>query len=434
MSKKVVFWFRRDLRLDDNAGLFAAVKENPQVLPLFIFDTDILDPLDRSDARVTFIHQKVSQLKQQLWQFQSDLIVRKGRPLQVFENLIHEFEIRKVYINHDYEPSAVRRDEQVKAFLNSQGVEFCSYKDQVLFEKDEILTGQGKPYTVYTPYKKKVLEHLSSFYLQSYPNEKYQKSFARFVDPKAMLSLSELGFEKSHLEFPGQEISIPTLKSYEQTRDFPALPEGTSRLGLHFRFGTISPRTAARLGKQYSAVWLSELIWRDFFMQILWHFPQVVDRSFRPEYDKIAWRDSKEDFDRWCAGETGYPFVDAGMRELNKTGHMHNRVRMVVGSFLTKHLLIHWSKGERYFASKLFDYDLAANNGNWQWVAGSGCDAAPYFRIFNPQSQMLKFDPDLEYVKKWVPEFEGPRYPSPIIEHNEARERCLREYSKALKK
>jgi deoxyribodipyrimidine photo-lyase len=242
-----------------------------------------------------------------------------------------------------------------------------------------------------------------------------------------------LGFEKSDLRFPAKKISVSLLKNYEQTRDFPALPDGTSRLGVHFRFGTISPRGAARLGKQYSSVWLSELIWRDFFMQILWHYPHVVNGSFRPEYDKIAWRNSASDFERWCAGETGYPLVDAGMRELNSTGYMHNRVRMVVGSFLTKHLLIHWSKGERYFANKLLDYDLAANNGNWQWVAGSGCDAAPYFRIFNPQTQMQKFDPDLQYVKKWVPEFAGPRYAKPIIEHNAARERCLREYSKALK-
>ena len=433
MSKRVVFWFRRDLRLEDNAGLYFALKNNSKVLPLFIFDTDILYPLDRRDARVHFIHQAVSQLKDELQQHQSDLMVRTGRPIEVFKQLVQDFPFSKVYTNQDYEPSAVRRDQEVEKFLKSQGIEFCTHKDQVLFEKDEILTGQGKPYTVYTPYKKKVLEHLSSFYLQSYPNQKYFNSFDKTVRLEEMIGLKDLGFEKSDLVFPGKEISVAMLKNYQQTRDFPALPNGTSRLGIHFRFGTISPRVAARLGKKYSSVWLSELIWRDFFMQILWHYPHVVKSSFRPEYDKIAWRNSKGDFERWCAGETGYPLVDAGMRELNATGYMHNRVRMVVGSFLTKHLLIHWLKGERYFASKLLDYDLAANNGNWQWVAGSGCDAAPYFRIFNPQTQLQKFDPDLEYVKKWVPELNDPRYAKPIIDHNAARERCLREYAKALK-
>lgn len=434
MSKRVIFWFRRDLRLDDNAGLFSALKENSKVLPLFIFDTEILQPLAADDARVAFIFQTVLELKKSLRHNGSDLIIRTGSPLQVFQKLLKEFKFSKVYTNHDYEPSARRRDQDVESLLKEKGVEFVSYKDQVLFERDEILTGLGKPYTVYIPYKKKVLEHLSSFYLQSYPNDKYKTSFENFSDEESPVSLEALGFKESSLTFPSPEFSVSMLKNYERTRDFPALQNGTSHLGLHFRFGTVSIRSAARLGKQYSSVWLSELIWRDFFMQILWHFPQVVSHSFRPEYDKISWRNSRTDFERWCSGQTGFPLVDAGMRELNATGYMHNRVRMVTGSFLTKHLLIHWSEGERYFASKLLDFDLAANNGNWQWVAGSGCDAAPYFRIFNPQAQMQKFDPDLSYVKKWVPEFAGPGYPDPMVEHNEARERCLREYSKALRR
>ncbi|MEK2645683.1 cryptochrome/photolyase family protein [Bdellovibrio sp. BCCA] len=435
MAKITIFWFRRDLRLHDNAGLFYALKEKADVLPLFIFDTDILSKLkDPADARVSFIHQTVSEIKESLQKQGSDLLVRYGKPQDVFKSLSREMEIHSIYTNHDYEPAARRRDQHISEWASKSGIEYRTFKDQTLFEKDEILTASGKPYTVFTPYKNKVLATLDDFYLESYPNENYEKSFIRQPKPEKMISLEEMGFKKTKIKFPALTLSSEVLKNYAQNRNFPALENGTTHLGIHLRFGTLSIREAARAARKYSETWLSELIWRDFFMQILWHFPEVEKHSFRPEYDKISWRNSSKDFAKWCEGKTGYPLVDAGMRELNATGYMHNRVRMVTASFLCKHLLIHWYKGERYFAEKLLDYDLAANNGNWQWAAGSGCDAAPYFRIFNPQAQAEKFDPDGEYIKKWVPEFQTSRYPEPMIEHAEARGRCLQAFTKALKK
>lgn len=435
MNKVAIFWYRRDLRLFDNAGLFYALKENPAILPVFIFDRDILDKLrDKSDARVSFIHHEVAELKKQLQAKKSDLLVKHGSVMDVFKELLAKHQISAIYTNSDYERAACERDQKILKFAATQGVEFKSFKDQTLFEKQEILSGLGKPYTVYTPYKKKVLESLNDFYLKSYPIDLYQSSFAKISHPEPMISLAEIGFNKSTIEFPANELSGKILKSYEKTRDFPYLENGTSHLGLHLRFGTVSVRELAREGKKYSDVWLSELIWRDFFMQILWNFPHVEKGSFRPEYDNIAWRNSKDEFEKWCAGKTGYPLVDAGMRELNATGYMHNRVRMVVASFLCKHLLMHWSLGERYFAEKLLDYDLAANNGNWQWAAGSGCDAAPYFRIFNPTAQAEKFDPKESYIQKWVPEYGTLKYPAPIVDHVEARGRCLQAFGKVLKK
>ncbi|CAE80040.1 deoxyribodipyrimidine photo-lyase [Bdellovibrio bacteriovorus] len=435
MSKVTLFWFRRDLRLDDNAGLYHALKERSAVLPLFIFDSEILENLDDpADARVTFIYEQIQDMKQQLNAKKSDLIVRHGKPLEVLKTLSDEMAVEAIYANHDYEPAARKRDEKVAAWAAKAGIEFLTFKDQCLFEKDEILTDARKPYTVYTPYRNKVLANLSEFYLKSYPNDLYESSYAKVKKAEPLLTLKSLGFERSNIEFPPMDLSTKMLKTYHATRDFPADEKGTSHLGLHLRFGTLSVRELAREAKKYSPVWLSELIWRDFFMQILWHFPQVENQSFRPEYDKIAWRKSKADFQKWCEGRTGYPLVDAGMRELNATGYMHNRVRMVVASFLCKHLLIHWYEGERYFAKKLLDYDLSANNGNWQWAAGSGCDAAPYFRIFNPQTQFEKFDPDGKYVQKWVPEYGTDEYPQPMVDHNEARGRCLQAFTKVLKK
>lgn len=436
MANVTIFWFRRDLRLHDNAGLYAALKEKKEnVLPLFIFDTEILEKLkNRRDARVTFIHQTIADLKKELNEKGSDLLVRHGKPLDILKQLAKEKEVSAIYTNHDYEPSARERDEKVSHWAAKQNIEFKTFKDQTLFEKDEILTDGKKPYTVFTPYKKKVLSKLTDFYLKSYPNKKYEKAYAKVSRPEKLLSLQDIGFEKTGLAFPPPKISIKIIKDYAKTRDFPALENGTTRLGLHLRFGTVSIRELARIGKKHSEVWLSELIWRDFFMQILWHFPLVEKQSFRPEYDKIEWRKSKKDFERWCEGKTGYPLVDAGMRQLNATGFMHNRVRMVTASFLCKHLLTYWYEGERYFAEKLLDYDLAANNGNWQWAAGTGCDAAPYFRIFNPEAQAKKFDPDEEYIKTWVPEIGTDEYPEPMIDHAEARGRCLQAYTKALRK
>lgn len=433
MSKITLFWFRRDLRLDDNAGLYHALKDSGSVQPVFIFDPAILDSLEKDDSRVTFIYRALENLQGELRSMGSDLWVFYGRPLEVFKKIQQKHALAGIYCNHDYEPSARRRDSEIQEFLNSQGLLFKTFKDQTLFEKDEIMTGQGRPYTVYTPYKNKVLSTLNDFYLKSYPTHLYFKNFRAKNGDSHWCDLPSMGFVASSLEFPDLEVSSETLRLYAKQRDFPFIDKGTSRLGVHLRFGTVSVRELAREAKKLSDVWLSELIWRDFFMQILWHYPHVERESFRREYDKIAWRSSTQDFSRWSEGMTGYPLVDAGMRELNATGHMHNRVRMVVASFLTKHLLIHWHQGERYFASKLLDYDLSANNGNWQWAAGSGCDAAPYFRVFNPQTQFEKFDPEGLYVQRWVPEYGSSRYVKPMIDHAEARGRCLFEYTKVLK-
>lgn len=433
MLKFTVFWFRRDLRLQDNAGLYEACRVSEKVLPLFIFDKDILDKLEnKNDLRVQFIHQAVGKLKSDIQQLGSDLWVYHGHPLEIFKKLSSDFSLEAVYTNHDYEPEALNRDLQIESFLRSKGIGFKSFKDQVIFEKSEILTDQAKPYTVYTPYKNKWLSKMDNFYLKSYPNQKYFHHFAKIKKPESMMALKDLGFREQIFAFPQEELKASMLKKYSEQRDFPYLEKATSLLGVHLRFGTLSVRELAREGKKFSDVWLSELIWREFFMQILWHYPHVVKRSFKEKYENIQWRDSKEDFERWAQGMTGYPLVDAGMRELNQTGHMHNRVRMLVASFLTKHLLMHWYQGERYFASKLLDYDLSANNGNWQWAAGTGCDAAPYFRIFNPDSQQEKFDPQFKYIKKWVPEFGTPKYLKPMVEHSFARNRALTEFKKGL--
>ncbi|MFN8789840.1 MAG: cryptochrome/photolyase family protein [Bdellovibrionales bacterium] len=434
-SKTRLFWFRRDLRLYDNEGLAYALSHFERVVPVFIFDTEILSRLgDKKDLRVQFIHQTLLEMKKELAQHGSDLRIEVGRPVEVFQKLHQELDFAGVLCNHDYEPYPRQRDEAVRKWAQSAGVEFQSFKDQVIFEQSEILTDAKKPYTVYTPYKKKWLSQFKSDDARERRVKGLESHFARLTQSKAP-TLSDVGFQESDFPYPGKRIAKPILSTYARTRDFPYLADGTTHLGLHLRFGTISVRESVRAALEAkSDVWLSELIWREFFMQILWHFPQVVKQSFRPEYDQVEWRKSSEDFERWCEGQTGYPLVDAGMRELNATGYMHNRVRMVTASFLCKHLLIHWSKGERYFAAKLLDYDLASNNGNWQWAAGTGCDAAPYFRIFNPQSQQEKFDPDLTYVRKWVPEYGTSRYAEPMVDHAFARERCLAAFKKALKK
>ena len=428
-----MFWFRRDLRLFDNAGLFKALKHETNVLPVFIFDEDILKKLPESDLRVQFIQETVDKLKKELQKKNCDLLVEIGKPLEVWKKLIETYQVKAIYTNHDYEPYAIARDQAVQKLCEKNKIEFKTFKDQVIFENKEVVTDQENPYTVYTPYKKKWLKSLSPFYLKSYPVELYEQNYAK-VKPTPMPGLKQLGFKEQNFIFPGTDVSAAILKNYAKTRDIPALEHGTSHLGLHLRFGTVSVREMAREGQKHSEVWLSELIWRDFFQQILFHFPHVEKASFRPQYDKVAWRSVSSEFTRWKNGETGYPMVDAGMRELNETGHMHNRVRMVTASFLTKHLLHYWLEGERYFAEKLLDYDLAANNGNWQWAAGTGCDAAPYFRIFNPEAQIERFDPKFEYVKKWVPEFGTAKYVKPMVEHKFARERALSEFKKGLGK
>ncbi|MFT3827276.1 MAG: deoxyribodipyrimidine photo-lyase [Chitinophagaceae bacterium] len=429
-----IFWFRRDLRLTDNAGLYHALRDEQPVLPVFIFDSNILDQLDdKADHRVAFIHAAVTEMQQQLVKQGSTLEVYHSKPVDAFKALLDKYTIQKVFTNHDYEIYAQERDTAISKLLQQHGASLHTYKDQVIFEKNEVVKDDGRPYTVFTPYSKRWKAKLDEFYLSSYPLKKYYNNLHRQHEKK-IPSLKSIGFDAAELDFPSKTLREELLKKYGEQRDFPAI-KGTSRLGVHLRFGTISIRQLAQKAAQHSETFLNELIWRDFYHAILWHFPHVgKGKAFKPEYDLIKWRNNEAEFERWCNGTTGYPIVDAGMRELNETGFMHNRVRMIVASFLTKHLLIDWRWGEAYFASKLLDFDLAANNGGWQWAAGSGCDAAPYFRVFNPYLQTQKFDPELKYIRKWVPELESFDYPQPIIEHELARKRCLETYSKALKK
>lgn len=427
-----IFWFRRDLRLWDNAALYSALKSGLKVLPIFIFDRDILDQLaDKKDARVLFIHQEISRLKNELEKLGSSLKIFYDKPQKVFKNLCDDYNIKTVFSNRDYEPYAQNRDKKIYEFLKAQGVDFKGAKDHVIFEKDEILKDNKTPYAVFTPYANKWKRTVNDFYLKSYPSEKYQKSFLDCA-PFSLPKLSEMGFEDFDFDFfPQRKINLEIISQYALNRDFPAI-NGTSRLSLHLRFGTVSIRQLCRIAITESEKWLDELIWRDFYQMIIYHFPHSATASFKPQYDKILWSNNLQDFQKWCDGKTGYPIVDAGMRELNATGFMHNRVRMIVASFLSKHLLIDWRWGEKYFAQKLLDYDLASNVGGWQWVVGSGCDGAPYFRIFNPESQAKRFDLQNKYIKKWVPELETAKYPKPIIDHKMARIRCLEAFSRAL--
>lgn len=429
-----IFWFRRDLRLNDNAGLYHALKENREVIPVFVFDKNILGKLEnKADARVSFIHREIEALQQKLVEMGSSMHVYYSTPSEVFNKLINNFKIDAVYTNHDYEPYAKERDAQINDLLSNNNIEFKTFKDQCIFEKDEVVKDDGLPYTVFTPYSRKWKSKLKDFYLKSYPTEKYFSSFIKTTS-KQIPSLNEMGFEQTQIEIPARDFSEKIIADYHNQRDFPAV-RGTSRLSVHLRFGTVSVRELARFTRNKNETYLNELIWRDFYMMILWHFPHVAHSSFKSQYDNIKWVNNEHHFKLWCEGKTGYPLVDAGMRELNATGFMHNRVRMVVASFLCKHLLIDWRWGEAYFAEKLLDFDLSANNGGWQWAAGSGCDAAPYFRIFNPESQLEKFDKRLIYVRKWVPEFDNPFvYYKPIVEHKLAREKCLETYKKALNK
>ena len=428
-----IFWFRRDLRLDDNTGLNAALRGGLPVLPVFIFDRNILDELEeKKDSRVDFIHQALEEMQATLSETGSTLDVRHGFPVDVFTQLTREYQVSEVFTNHDYEPYARERDKEVKDFLQSCGIGFQSYKDQVIFEKDEVVKDDGDPYTVFTPYSKKWKSRVKDSTFNGYKTEKLIGNF--FQQPKKEIpSLATMGFKSSGNSFPEKQFNEELIRQYDKLRDIPSA-EGTTRLGVHLRFGTVSIRKLASIARNLNEVFLNELIWRDFYKAILWHFPQVVSQSFKPEYDAIRWRNNEKEFQAWCEGKTGYPIVDAGMRQLNETGYMHNRLRMVTASFLTKHLLVDWRWGEAYFAKKLLDYDLAANNGGWQWAAGTGCDAAPYFRIFNPYLQAKRFDPDLLFIRKWVPELEEMSYPAPIVEHKAARERCLAAYSAALKK
>lgn len=426
-----IFWFRRDLRLEDNAGLYHTLRSGHPVLPVFIFDEDILQHLPRPyDRRVDFIHRSIVRLHDALGKLGSSLLVLHGSPLEVFRQLLSRYDVRAVYTNHDYEPYALQRDKRVGQLLSERGIFLHTFKDQCILERDEVLKDDGTPYTVFTPYSRKWLATLTDFHLRAYPTEKYFNRLIR-TPPLPIPSLEQIGFQITDLPILPSEVSDALLRHYHESRDIPSI-QGTSRLSVHLRFGTISIRALARKARPLNATFLNELIWRDFYMMILWHFPHVVGGAFRPAYDRIAWENNETHFSAWCEGMTGYPIVDAGMRELNATGFMHNRVRMIVASFLTKHLLIDWRWGEAYFAQQLLDFDLSANNGGWQWAAGSGCDAAPYFRVFSPDAQTLKFDPNLKYVRRWVPEFEQFTYPRPIVDHRWARERAIARYKEGL--
>ena len=419
-----IFWYRRDLRLEDNTGLFKALNENENILPIFIFDDSILDELPEDDARVNFIYESLSKINNQLNNHKASLQILKGQIDDVWEKLVTTYDIHKVYLNKDYEPYAIKRDQKIKEFLNSKGIEMKTFKDQVIFEEDEIVKADGKPYTVFTPYKRKWLEKFTKVNLNLIAN--FDNFFKKTID---FPSLNQLGLKNSSLKV--KKYSLKNVSTYSETRNFPNL-DSTSYLSPHLRFGTISVRQIITELKNKSETFLSELIWREFFMQIIFHFPHVVTKNFRPKYDGIQWVNNKEDYDNWCQGKTGYPLVDAGMRQLNETGYMHNRVRMVTAGFLCKHLLIDWRYGEAYFAKKLLDYELSSNNGNWQWAAGTGCDAAPYFRIFNPIEQLKKFDKTLTYTKKWVKDFDTLEYPKPIVDHKYARNRALEAYKKGI--
>lgn len=427
-----IFWFRRDLRLNDNAGLYHALRNSESVLPVFIFDTTILNVLDdKYDRRIDFIHQAITALDTELQSHGSALQVFYGTPLQSFEALCSTYAISTVYTNHDYEPYASHRDEAVKAYLSGRGITFETFKDQCIFEKNEVLKDDGKPYTVFTPYSRKWKARLSPFYYKPYPTLKYASRFMK-RSPELLPDLESMGFKKTDCIYVSPSLPDSNLLThYKDNRDFPFLP-GTSRLSVHLRFGTVSIRQLVTASFGLSEAWLNELIWRDFYMMILWHFPHAAKSAFRPEYDRVEWRNDVSLFNKWCEGATGFPIVDAGMRELNATGFMHNRVRMIVSSFLVKDLLIDWRWGEAYFAKKLLDFDLSANNGGWQWAAGSGCDAAPYFRVFNPHEQQKKFDPEFKYIKKWVPEYGTKSYPLPVVDHASARVRAIQVYKEAL--
>lgn len=428
-----IFWFRRDLRLSDNAGLYHALRGPNPVLGLFIFDREILDDLsDKSDPRVTFIHSALFDLKNKLESFGSSLKVIHGNPVEVWQQLLSLYPICAVYTNRDYEPYAKNRDESIKSLLDQRRIPFHTFKDHIIFEKNEVLKDDGKPYHIFTPYSRKWIDKLNSgagkpqepgFYLSNYPTEKYFSNFYQ-IKPYSFPSLSDIGFQSSTIKLPPSVVNQQLIRNYAQTRNYPA-QNGTSRLGIHFRFGTISIREKAAKAIHLSEVYFRELIWRDYYSQILDHYPFVVKQAFNPRFRNFPYRDAPDDFERWKNGETGFPIVDAGMRELNNTGFMHNRVRMIVACFLIKDLMIDWREGEHYFAEKLLDYELATNNGSWQWSAGCGADANPAFRVFNPAEQTRKFDRNLEYIRQWVPEFDTPRYPSPIVEHDFARNRYL---------
>lgn len=428
MEKSSFFWFRRDLRLNDNTGLKHALRASKNVQVVFIFDETILADLPKNDARVTFIWQELEKINKELQEFDTSLLVLKGKPIEVWRKILTDQNLEAVFTNRDYEPKAIARDEEVRFLLESNGIQFNTFKDHVFFEKDEILKLDGTPYTIYTPYKNKWLEKYAKTNLEIPKpelelNANYAKSDYSFP------SLADLGFVKSDIIAPAYKLA--GVENYDLHRDFPG-KDHTTHLGHHLRFGAISIRSLVYYSARKNATFLSEIIWRDFFSQIMGHFPDAMNEAFKKKYNHIPWRNNESEFKKWCDGETGYPIVDAGMRQLNQTGFMHNRVRMITASFLVKHLLIDWRWGEAYFAEKLLDFDLSANNGNWQWAAGTGCDAAPYFRVFNPSIQAEKFDKKQTYIRQWIPDYNSSTYLPPMVDHAMARDRAIKTYKQAL--
>jgi len=415
-----IFWFRRDLRLNDNTGLIKALNSGLPVLPLFIFDTNITDELKHDDPRISFIFETLSSINNELIKLGSSLLILKGNPTAIWKELIASFDINEVYINKDYEPYAIRRDDAIEDFLGKNRISLYRFKDHVIYEEREILKSDNSPYTIFTPYKNQWLKKLPKFlYVHHETSKNYYQ--CRFDFP----SIEKTGFSYSLIKVRPYDLSA--IKNYDKYRDFPAA-DLTSYLSPHLRFGTVSTRNIVNIALKENQIFLSELIWREFFMQILFNFPHIVTANFKTKYDNISWRNNENEFDRWCHGETGYPIVDAGMRQLNETGYMHNRVRMITSGFLCKHLIIDWRWGEAYFASKLLDYELSSNNGNWQWAAGTGCDAAPYFRIFNPETQQKKFDKNNIYTNRWYPDYIRSGYSKPIVDHDFARKRAIETY------
>lgn len=423
-----IFWLRRDLRLADNTALNAALNSGEKVQPIFIFDTKIINELDEDDARITFIYEQLEKIHFELLTYGSSLKIFFGNPSMIWQEIVNKVTVHGVYVNRDYEPYGIKRDISIKKELQKKHIPFYSFKDQVIFEQDEIIKKDGTPYTVYTPFKNKWLEKFNK-------NQNYTAPITnvnQFLKSNyAFPSMEDIGFIPSKIKVPDYSPSF--VPDYEANRNFPSLDK-TSKIGPHLRFGTLSIRAIVNDVKDKSQTYLNELIWREFFMQILWHFPKVVCNNFKPKYNGIEWRNNQEEFQKWCKGKTGFPIVDAGMRELNETGFMHNRVRMIVASFLCKHLLIDWRWGEAYFAKKLLDYELSSNNGNWQWSAGTGCDSAPYFRVFNPHEQIKKFDSNHTYIKKWVKDINELTYPYPMVDHAHARKRALETYKIGLEK
>ena len=428
-----LFWHRRDLRIEDNSGLFKALTSGQKIQAVFIFDSNILNLLsDKEDARITFIYREISRLKAEYQSLGADLLVLYGDSIEIIPQLALEMGAESVFTNRDYEPKAVLRDTRINELLAKNKIKFIGAKDHVIFEKDEITKGDGSPYTIYTPYANKWREKFKDQTQTPFPTENYFHHLAPINSAQQLLSLEEMGFkENKKIDFPPLTIPTEILQNYHETRDYPSI-KGTSKLSIHLRFGTISIRKLVQVASTKNPVYLNELIWRDFYQMIIHHFPQSVKEAFKVKYERIEWEHNEIHFNAWCEGKTGYPLVDAGMRELNNTGFMHNRVRMVVASFLCKHLLLDWKWGAAYFAEKLLDFEEASNIGGWQWAAGCGCDAAPYFRVFNPTLQQQKFDPKFDYIKKWVPEFGTKAYPEPIIEHTFARDRVINRYKTAL--